>query len=154
MRAIRGSLKPGGELHKIVWDRKVQSPLFALTEGVVLEFLKRPEEHEVDTCGPGPFSLGNPETLTGILEASGFSDIELEQREFDYLIGRDMDEALETTLAIGPGAELIRLNGEHGENLKPDIAKALEDRYAELQKPDGSVFNQASVWYVAAKNPS
>ena len=27
-----------------------------------------------------------------------------------------MDEAVDALLAIGPGAELIRLNGEHGES--------------------------------------
>ena len=154
MRAIRGSLKPGGELHKIVWNRKNESPLFTMTEAVVLEFLSRPEEYEADTCGPGPFSMGNPETLTGILEASGFEDIKLEQHDFDYLIGRDIDEALAATLAIGPGAELIRLNGEHGESLKPEIASALAERYAELRRPDGTIVNHASVWFASAKNPA
>lgn len=153
MRAVRGALKPGGKLRKIVWRRKAESPLFALTEQVVMQFLSRPEEYEADTCGPGPFSLGNPETLTGILEASGFTDIELHQRDFDYYIGKDMDEALEATLAIGPGAELIRLNGDYGESRRDEIAAALADRYAELQRPDGSVVNRASVWIVAADNP-
>jgi ubiquinone/menaquinone biosynthesis C-methylase UbiE len=153
MRAIRGALKPGGELRKIVWRRKAEIPIFALTEEVVLQFLSRPEQYEADTCGPGPFSLGNPETLRGILEASGFADIELQQHDFDYYIGEDMDEALEATLAIGPGAELIRLNGEYGESRRDEIAETLRDRYAELQQPDGSIVNRASVWIVAANNP-
>ena len=45
-------------------------------EQVVERFLSRPDEYEADTCGPGPFSLGNPETTRGILEAAGFDEIE------------------------------------------------------------------------------
>ena len=76
------------------------------TEEVVQRFLSRPEEYDADTCGPGPFSLGNPETTRGILEAAGFAEIALDRRDFDYFMGADMDEAIESLLAIGPGAEL------------------------------------------------
>jgi SAM-dependent methyltransferase len=79
MRAMRGALKPGGRLVKLCWRRKAESPLWAETEQVVQRFLSRPAEYEADTCGPGPFSLGNPETTQGILQAAGFDAIELQQ---------------------------------------------------------------------------
>jgi ubiquinone/menaquinone biosynthesis C-methylase UbiE len=153
MRAIRGALKPGGVLRKICWRRKAESPLWADTEEVVLRFLSRPDEYEADTCGPGPFSLGNPETTRGILEAAGFTEVELRQRDFDYFMGRDMDEAIDALLAIGPGAELIRLNGDHGESRRAEIAEALADRYAPWRQADGSIVGRAAVWIVAATNP-
>ena len=153
MRAIRGALKPGGRLAKLCWRRKADSPLWAETEQVVERFLSRPDEYEADTCGPGPFSLGNPETTRGILEAAGFDEIELHQRDFDYFMGADMDEAIDSLLAIGPGAELIRLNGEYGESRRGEIAEALRDHYAAWQKPDGSIVGRGSVWIVAAMNP-
>lgn len=153
MRTIRAALKSGGGLRKICWRRKAESPIWAETEQVVERFLSRPEEYEADTCGPGPFSLGNPETLGGILEAAGFAAIELLPRDFDYFMGKDMDEAVDALLAIGPGAELIRLNGEHGESLRPQIAAALSDHYAAWQRPDGSIVGRGSVWIVAAVNP-
>jgi ubiquinone/menaquinone biosynthesis C-methylase UbiE len=153
MRAIRGALKPGGHLNKICWRRKDESPFWAETEQVVRRFLSRPEEYEADTCGPGPFSLGNPETTHGILAAAGFDEIELHRRDFDYNMGRDMDEAIEALLAIGPGAELIRLNGEHGESRRPEIAEALAEHYRSWQRDDGSIVGRASVWNVIARNP-
>lgn len=153
MRAIRGALKPGGGLRKICWRRKDESPFWAETEQVVERFLARPDEYEADTCGPGPFSLGNPDTLRGILEAAGFAEVELHQRDFDYFMGRDMAEAVDSLLAIGPGAELIRLNGEHGESLRGEIADALADHYAAWQRADGSIVGRGSVWLVAATNP-
>jgi len=154
MRAIRRALKPGGRLAKICWRRKAESQFWAETEQVVERFLSRPEEYEADTCGPGPFSLGNPETTRGILEAAGFDGIELHQRDFDYFMGADMDEAIESLLAIGPGAELIRLNGDYGESRRKEIAEALRDHYAAWQKSDGSIVGRGSVWIVAASNPS
>ncbi len=153
MRAIRRALVPGGALRKICWRRKAESAMWAETEQVVQRFLSRPEEYDADTCGPGPFSLGNPETARGILEAAGFAEIELHPRDFDYYLGKDMDEALDAMLAIGPGAELIRLNGDHGESRRAEIAEALADHYAAWQQPDGSIVSRGAVWIVAASNP-
>lgn len=153
MRAIREALVPGGRLAKICWRRKAESPMWAETEEVVQRFLSRPDEHDADTCGPGPFSLGNPETCQGILEAAGFVDVELQRRDFDYYMGEDMDEAIDALLAIGPGAELIRLNGDHGESLRPRISEALADHYSKWQRPDGSIVGRGSVWLVGATNP-
>lgn len=153
MRAIRAALKPGGKLAKICWRRKGESPFWAETERVVQRFLSRPEEYEADTCGPGPFSLGNPETTRGILEAAGFAEVELHRFDFDYYMGRDTDEAVEALLAIGPGAELIRLNGEHGESRRPEIAAALADHYRAWQQADGSIVGRGSAWIVGATNP-
>ena len=153
MRAVRGALKPGGTLAKICWRRKDESPFWAETERVVERFLSRPDEHEADTCGPGPFSLGNPDTCRGILDAAGFEEIALHPRDFPYYMGRDMDEAIDALLAIGPGAELIRLNGEYGESRRPEIADALAEHYAAWQQPDGSIVGRGSVWIVTATNP-
>lgn len=153
MRAIRGALRPGGTLAKICWRRKEESPFLAETEQVVGRFLSRPEEYEADTCGPGPFSLGNPETCRGILEAAGFEEITLLPRDFACFMGKDMDEALDALLAIGPGAELIRLNGEYGESRRPEIAEALAEHYTAWQQADGSIVGRGAVWIVTATNP-
>jgi SAM-dependent methyltransferase len=150
MRAVRGALKPGGTLVMVCWRRKTESPMWADTEQVVQRFLTRPEEYDADTCGPGPFSLGNPETTRGILTAAGFSGIELHPRDFDYFLGADMEEALDAMLAIGPGAELIRLNGAYGESRRAEIAEALAAHYAGRQRPDGSIYSRAGVWVVTA----
>jgi SAM-dependent methyltransferase len=153
MRAVRGALKPGGRLAKICWRRKEESPLWADAERVVQRFLSRPEEYDADTCGPGPFSLGNPDTCRGILEAAGFEEIELHARDFDYYVGEDMAEALDALMAIGPGAELIRLNGDYGESRRPEIAEALAEQCEDCRQPDGSIVTRAGIWIVTATNP-
>jgi hypothetical protein len=68
-------------------------------------------------------------------------------------MGADMDEAIDAMLAIGPGAELIRLNGRYGESRRGEIAEALRDHYAAWQRSDGSIIGRGSIWIVAAPNP-
>ena len=52
-----------------------------------------------------------------------------------------------------PGAELIRLNGDHGESRRPEITVALADRLRPWQRDDGTVIGRAAVWIVGATNP-
>ena len=68
-------------------------------------------------------------------------------------MGKDMHEAIDALLAIGPGAELIRLNGEYGESRRPEIAEALAEHYATWQQSDGSIVGRGSVWIVTATSP-
>jgi hypothetical protein len=69
-------------------------------------------------------------------------------------MGADMGEAIESLLAIGPGAELIRLNGDYGESRREEIAAALREHYAGWQCADGSIVGRGSVWIVGATNPA
>src|SRR5438445_670705 len=112
-----------------------------------------------ELVGPAGFALGTDSSPRFIEdarreagEAAGCDGIELHQRDFDYFMGADMDEAIESLLAIGPGAELIRLNGDYGESRRDEIAEALRDHYAAWQRPDGSIVGRGSVWIVAATN--
>ena len=43
----------------------------------------------------------------------------MHRRDFDYYMGEDMEEVVDALLALGPGAELIRLNGAFGESRRP-----------------------------------
>ena len=154
MRAIRKALKPGGRLAKVCWRRKADSPLWAKTEQVVERFLSRPDEYEADTCGPGPFSPGYfRDHPRNSLRPPGSTRLSCTSATSTTLWARTWDEAIDSLLAIGPGAELIRLNGEHGECHRSEIAAALRDHYKPWQTSDGSIVGRASVWIVAAINP-
>lgn len=153
MRAIRGALRPSGRLCMIVWRRKVENPFMHEAELVVERFLSHPDASEADTCGPGPFSMGNSETTTGILEAAGFDQVRCRRVDREYLMGHSLEEAVEVITALGPAAELIRVNGAEGERRLPEITAALNERLADWTREDGSVVGEASVWIVTATNP-
>ena len=154
MRAIRGSLKPGGKLCMIVWRRKVENQFAYEPELVVERFLHHPDETDADTCGPGPFSMGNADTVTGIMKSAGFADTTLRRCDIDYLMGSDLDEAVEVVMALGPAGELIRVNEEEGEAKRSEIAAALQELLSGWTKEDGTVIAGASAWIVTGLNPA
>ena len=154
MRAIRGALKPGGKLCMIVWRRKVENQFAYDPELVVERFLTHPDATDADTCGPGPFSMGNADTVTGIMQSAGFADTRLRRCDIDYLVGANLDEAVDVVMALGPAGELIRVNEEEGEAKRPQIKAALDELISGWVRDDGSVVAGASAWIVTADNPA
>jgi hypothetical protein len=67
--------------------------------------------------------------------------------------GNTIDEALDLVMAIGPAGELIRVNEERGEELRPQIVEALREGLRKYETPDG-VYALTSTWIVAARNPA
>jgi ubiquinone/menaquinone biosynthesis C-methylase UbiE len=152
LRNIRGALRPGGGLCMIVWRRKLDNDWLHRGELVVNQFLEKPEETDEPTCGPGPFSMANADTVTEQLVHAGFDDIALHRHDIEYRMGDDLSEAMKLVMAIGPAGELIRLAGDEADKIRPQIEAALREAYAELERPDG-LFAPASVWIITATNP-
>ena len=153
MRAIRGALNPAAGFARSAGGAKRRARSGRSPSRSCERFLSRPEEYEADTCGPGPFSLGNPETLRGILEAAGFTDIELHAARLRLLRRSGHRGGGRRDARDRPGAELIRLNGDYGESRREEIAQAVAEYFAAWQQPDGSIVGRAGVWFVAATNP-
>lgn len=152
LRNVRSSLRPGGRLCMVVWRNKLANEWLHRGELVVEQYLERPEETDEPTCGPGPFSMANADTTTDIVTAAGFADVALRRCDINYLMGADMDKAIEVVMAIGPAGELIRLAGEEAERIRPKLEAELRDAYADLARDDG-VWAEASVWIVTGVNP-
>jgi len=150
LRNIRSALRPEGRLCMIVWRRKLDNDWLHRGELVVDRFLEEPEETDEPTCGPGPFSMANADTVSEQLIHAGFEDISLHRHDIEYRMGDDLDAAIALVTAIGPAGELIRLAGDEADKVRPQIESALRDAYAELERPDG-LFADASVWIVTAR---
>ena len=153
MRNVRKALAPDGRLCMVVWRRKLDNDWLHRAETVVEEFVEEPEETDEPTCGPGPFSMANADTVSDILLNAGFAEVELRRCDIPILIGRDLDHAVEFVTAIGPAGEVIRLAGEEAEKIRPRIEAALREALAEFESPDGVVAD-ASTWIVSASAPA
>jgi SAM-dependent methyltransferase len=153
MRNVRKSLTPGGRLCMVVWRRKLDNDWLHRAETVVEDYVEEPEETDEPTCGPGPFSMANADTVSDILLNAGFNEVELRRCDIPILIGRDLDHAVEFVTAIGPAGEVIRLAGEQAEKIRPRIEAALREALAEFEGPDGIVAD-ASTWIVSATAPA
>jgi ubiquinone/menaquinone biosynthesis C-methylase UbiE len=152
LRNVRKALVPGGRLVMVVWRAKVENDWLYRAQTITERFVTKPEEYDEPTCGPGPFSMANADTTSGILLSAGFQDIALRRCDIPITIGLDIDEAVELVMSIGPAGEILRLAGERAAHLHEPVAEALRDGLADWAGPDG-VIAPASTWIVTANVP-
>ncbi len=151
LRNMRTSLKPGGIMTMIVWRTIDDNPWLGLPKQIVLDFLPPPGD-DARTCGPGPFSMADPDTVTRQLEIAGYDGIEFERIDAPLQVGNNPDDALEFQLALGPAGEVYREAGEEAERQHDEIAAALKTELSKYETPEGIVM-QSSSWKISARNP-
>ena len=117
----------------------------------MLGFLPPPTE-DARTCGPGPFSMADRDTVTKQLEIAGYSDIEFERVDAPLMVGRTPDDAVGFQLALGPAGEVYREAGEAAERQRDEIDAALRAELRKYEKPEGIVMDSSS-WKISARNP-
>jgi len=152
MRNVRSALKPGGRLVFVVWRTIDDNPFLGLPKRVVLEFLPPPGE-DAATCGPGPFSMASPDVVGAQLKAAGFVDTTFARVDGPVMVGRDLDQAIDFQMALGPAGETVREAGPEGERRKDEIQHALRSELARHLQPDGSIVLESSSWTITARNP-
>lgn len=155
MRNVRKALKPGGTFTQIVWRRREENPWLHEAELRVTEIVPVVSHEETDQvhCGPGPFSMSGPDMVSSMLRGAGFERITFERYDCDICIGRDLADAIEFAMALGPAGEIIRLAGEEGEKRKPQVIAALKGALAPYERPDGGIWAPSSTWFITATNP-
>jgi ubiquinone/menaquinone biosynthesis C-methylase UbiE len=154
LRNIRRSLKPGGTLTQIVWRKREENPWMHDAELRVREIVPVVSHEETSQvhCGPGPFSMSGPDMVSAMMKVAGYVRIAFERFDTDICIGRNLDDAIEFAMAIGPAGEIIRLAGTEGERLKPVVVAALRETLARYERQDG-VWAPSSTWHITARNP-
>jgi SAM-dependent methyltransferase len=153
LRNVCAALVPGGWFCAVVWRRKLDNEWVHRAELVVEGYLDHPEESDEPTCGPGPFSMANADTVSEQLKIAGFEEIALRRCDLPIKIGDDLDHAVEFNMALGPAGEVLRLWGDRVEEIRPKIASALREALAEFDGPEG-VIAPASTWILTARAPS
>jgi ubiquinone/menaquinone biosynthesis C-methylase UbiE len=153
LRNVRRALAPGGLLVMVVWRRRIDNDWLYRAQTIVEEIVSRPEEYDEPTCGPGPFSMADADTTSEVLLHAGFDDIALRRYDHPIAIGRDVEEAIDMVMAIGPAGEILRLAGERAAHLHEDVRAALRAGLGEFAAPDGYIRAPASTWIVSATAP-
>jgi hypothetical protein len=70
------------------------------------------------------------------------------------MVGRDVEQAIEFQLALGPAGEIVREAGALSEGRKQEIEGALRAELTRYRQPDGSVVLPSSSWTIMARNPA
>lgn len=154
LRNVRRSLKPGGGFAQIVWRKREDNPWLHEAELRVRDIVPVVSHEETNQvhCGPGPFSMSGPDMVSAMMKAAGFVRIAFERFDADICIGRDLAEAVEFAMALGPAGEIIRLAGPDGERLKPRVVEALRETLVRYQREDG-IWAPSSTWFITARKP-
>ena len=152
LRNMRTALKPGGIMTQIVWRTPADNPWLGMAKEVVLGFLPPPGE-DGRSCGPGPFSMANQESVTKMLEISGYENISFKRVDALVLVGNTVEDAIGFQLALGPAGEVFREAGEEAEAKRGQIEAALAEAI-DKQKTDASgIVMDSSSWVISATNP-
>ncbi len=149
LRNIRMALVPGGQLVMVVWRRRIDNDWLYRAQTIVEGIVARPEEYDEPTCGPGPFSMADADTTSEILTHAGFTEIGLRRCDIPIVIGKDLEEALELVMALGPAGEILRLAGDRATHLHGQVEAALRKGLAEFAE-EGELRAPASTWIVTA----
>ncbi len=104
MRNIRKHLVPGGEFTQSVWRIRQDNPWPNAAELRVREIVPVVAHEDADQLhrGPSPFSMSGPDMVSSMLQGAGFERVTFERFDTDICIGRDVDEAIEVAMALGP----------------------------------------------------
>jgi SAM-dependent methyltransferase len=153
LRNVRGALVPGGRLVMVVWRRRIDNDWLYRAQTIVEGIVSRPEEYDEPTCGPGPFSMADADTTTEILVHAGYSEIALRRCDIPILIGRDVEEAIDLVMALGPAGETLRLAGDRAAHLHGEVHDALREGLADFVCEEG-LRASASTWIVTASAPA
>jgi SAM-dependent methyltransferase len=153
LRNVRETLAPGGRLCMVVWRRKLDNPWLQRAEVAVERWVTEDEDSDEPTCGPGPFSMANADTVSDILLGAGFEDVRLDRSDDLMRLGADLDEATAYVMALGPAAEVIRLAGDDAERLRPELTAAVREVLSEYDAPGGPRAPM-STWIVSARSPA
>lgn len=97
--------------------------------------------------------MANADTVSEVLVHAGYEEIRLARQDFSYKIGRDLDQAVAFNMAIGPGAEVLRMWGDRLDEIRPKITADLREALSEFVVEDGGVVSSASTWAIIAHAP-
>lgn len=139
---IACALRTHGRLVALVWQRRELNE-WALAIDAALGDAAEPPPRTAD-----PFSLGDAEATTGMLEGAGFESVRFEDVHEPVLYGNDIDAAFEFVCGFQDvTAALEGMSRDDAANTVDRVRHTLEDHYDD---DHGVAFDSRS-WLIAAR---
>ncbi|MDA0338359.1 MAG: methyltransferase domain-containing protein [Proteobacteria bacterium] len=146
-RNVYNVLHDSGRIGFACWQAIDKNPWIGLQMQAVMPFVAEPPAPPGPE-DPGPFSLSDPDRIRRILGDAGFKNIEIEAFEPEMILGatRDLDDAVEFGLGIGPAGSLLK---DADAETQAKAARAVRDSLVPFHTERG-VATQSSTWIVTA----
>ncbi len=144
---LRAALRPGGRAAFICWRPAKENEWVSKSHEVVSRHV--PLLDPPDPEDPGMMSFADPERVTRILAASGFSNIEINSFDTPFVIGENLDEAVAFLTQMGPASGAIAQSGA-SDMVKATIVADLCEALAPYDTGAGVTLG-AATWVVAAR---
>jgi SAM-dependent methyltransferase len=105
---LRSAVRKGGNLALIAWRSPAENPFMTAAERAAAPFLPDIPARRVDV--PGPFAFADPHRVHGILEASGW--VEIDVRPLDVVCTFAKSDLAGYVTRIGPLGRVLRTADE------------------------------------------
>lgn len=152
LRRMRLALKPGAQMTHIVWRRREDNPAWQAAKDIALRHLPAPGD-DAATCGPGPFSMGNQEMVTGMMRSAGYEDVSFDRVDEKIMVGTTSEECIAFALAIGPAGEVFREAGDEAERKREVIEAEMREFFDSQEADSDGIWVPTSSWVITARNP-
>jgi len=130
---VRGFLKPGGRMAISSWGSPERVPFLAIPMRTAMQRLDVPPP---PPGTPGPLSRPTPEALSGLLDAGGFSDVEVEETQVTFE-WRSPEEFTTFVKEIAPPIRAII--DPHPQEVQDETWEAITDAIRPKAADDGVV---------------
>jgi len=145
---LRRAIRPGGRLLFATWRPMAENPWFVVPFQAAEHLL--PPQPPAQPNAPGPFALADPDRVTQILGAAGWTDIRLTRHDVPVCLAGpgQIIEAAEFAIRVGG---LARALAEASPDLRQRAAQSIAEALPAYDSPAG-VCLTGSVWFVSARN--
>lgn len=140
---IRAGLKPGAELVFACWRKPADNPMAVIASRAAAPFL--PPTPPTDPLAPGRFAFADPDRVHGILQRSGWAQINIDRLDTPTPVA--LPDLVTLSLRMGPVAAALR---DQDETARAKVRDAVERSLA-AEAVDGVVPMVAGCWLVTAR---
>ncbi|HWB75958.1 MAG TPA: class I SAM-dependent methyltransferase [Nannocystaceae bacterium] len=142
---LRAAAQPGAQLRFVAWRSAAENPFMTAAERAAAPLL--PEQPARNPDGPGQFAFADAAKVRGILDASGWSEIDIQPIELECTFAES--ELMQYVSRLGPIGRILTMVDEPTRAAIVPKVRAAFDPYVHGDE----VRFSAACWNVAARNP-
>jgi len=140
---LHRTLVPGGRLCVATWQPLEANEWLTIPGAALLQYANLPA---TGPAAPGMFAQSDPDTVRGVLAASGFDDVEIDPVSVALTVGATVEEAVDYLADSGPGRAVLE---SVDDRIRPDALAGVADSLRSHADGTG-VHLDAAVWLVRA----